>query len=365
MMAFFEIIKSRAIQGLVVTAGGLALLSLLWLWSKRVSVYVWASSAAIFIMLGSLSILGALQKGPFTFVYKKSVSLRGAYWDSGIEMGLSNPFTGVGMDSYGDWYRRARPPVALIDTPGIAVVTNAAHNVVIDIFAYGGFPLLLSYMGVLFIGLRSIFGVLRKRNVYDPVFAFLAVVWICYQVQSIISINQIGLAVWGWVFTGALFSYARITNAKTESLEYPKPSERSLRAKNSKKAQNSSATVSLATGLGVLLGIIIYLPPLAGDIKWFSARNSRNLENIQAALVPNYFNPANSFKYREAIALLEANNLADLALGYAKKAVKFNPDDFESWRVIYSLPNTTDQLRKRALDNLKRLDPLNPDVTAP
>ena len=365
VMAFFEIIKSRAIQGLVVTAGGLALLFLLWLWSKRVSVYIWASSAAMFVTLGSLSILGALQKGPFTFVYKKSVSLRGAYWDSGIEMGLSNPFTGVGMDSFGDWYRRARPPVALIDTPGIAVVTNAAHNVVIDIFAYGGFPLLLSYMGVLFIGLRSIFGVFRKRLEYDPVFAFLAVVWICYQVQSIISINQIGLAVWGWVFTGALFSYARIANTETKTLEKPKPSEGQLRTKNSKKAQNSAATVSLATGLGLLLGLMIYLPPLAGDIKWFSARNSRNLEKIQAALEPNYFNPANSVKYREAISLLEANNLGELSLEYAKKAVKFNPDNFESWFAIYSLANTPDSLRKQALDNLKRLDPLNPDVTAP
>jgi hypothetical protein len=31
--------------------------------------------------------------------------------------------------------------------------------------------------------------------------------WTCYQVQSLISINQVGLALWGWILTGALIAY--------------------------------------------------------------------------------------------------------------------------------------------------------------
>jgi hypothetical protein len=31
--------------------------------------------------------------------------------------------------------------------PGPKTITNASHNVVIDFFAYGGFPLLIAYLG--------------------------------------------------------------------------------------------------------------------------------------------------------------------------------------------------------------------------
>lgn len=363
LLAFYEILKSRAIQGIVVSAGGLALLLLFWLWSKRASIYLFIFSLLVITGMGVLAVLGALQKGPFTFVYKKSVSLRGTYWNSGIEMGISNPLTGVGMDSYGDWYRRARPPVALIDTPGIGVITNAAHNVVIDIFAYGGFPLLLSYLGILILGIKAVLSILKRREPYDSTFAFLAIVWTCYLVQSIISINQIGLAIWGWVFTGALISYAGIRKTESENLEQSSSLGKQPRAKKSNQSRNSSATVSLATGLGLLVGLMIYLPPLSGDIKWFSARNSRNLEKIEAALKPGYFNPANSFKYLEAISLLQNNNLGNLALKYTRDAVEFNPDSFDSWYALYVLQDSTQEEKDLALLNLKRLDPLNPDVT--
>jgi hypothetical protein len=58
-------------------------------------------------------------------------------------MGNSHPLTGVGMDSYGDWYRRSRDAQALI-LPGPNTTTNAAHNVFIDVFAYGGYPLFIA-----------------------------------------------------------------------------------------------------------------------------------------------------------------------------------------------------------------------------
>ena len=60
-------------------------------------------------ILGFIALMGALQKGPLTkLIYKTSVSLRGEYWQAGWNMAKEFPLTGVGMDSYGDWYRRAR-----------------------------------------------------------------------------------------------------------------------------------------------------------------------------------------------------------------------------------------------------------------
>ena len=362
-LTLFEILKSRAIQGLVVTAGGMALIGLIFLWSRKVKSIWIALYLFTFSVLSTLSILGALQRGPFTFIYKRSVSLRGTYWESAVEMGMSKPFTGVGMDAYGDWYRRARPPRALTDTPGIETVTNAAHNVFLDLFAYGGFPLFISYIAIIAFGLKAVIQVLRRRSPYDGTFVALAVVWICYQVQSIISINQIGLAIWGWVLTGALVSYERLSQSNGQ----PEEPKEVFKGNKSRISPNSQAPVTpgLVAGIGLVIGLIFALPPVTSDNKWWSALQSRNLEMIEASLSPSYFNPSNSQKYAQAINLFQNNNLPDLALKYARESVEFNPEDFTAWLQLYSLQNSSIEEKEEALANLKRLDPLNPDVTKP
>ena len=118
--AFYAILETNAVQGLVVTAGGAALVCFFWIRSKFGSL-IQSSYVLLVAIIGVIAILGTLQKGPFSFVYKRSVSLRGTYWNTGISMGLDHPLSGVGMDGYGDWYRRYRPEVALIDTPGPSV----------------------------------------------------------------------------------------------------------------------------------------------------------------------------------------------------------------------------------------------------
>ena len=54
----------------------------------------------------------------------------------------------------------------------------------------------------------------------------------------------------------------------------------------------------------------------------------------------------------------------ELAHKYAVEAVKWNKDSFELWRAVYFMQNSTDDERALALENMKRLDPLNPDVTS-
>ena len=152
LIAFIEILESNAVQGIVVTFSGIALVlffKIRSLYKGALLLFVYTTVIGVF---GGLSVLGALQKGPFDFIYKRSVSLRGSYWDAGMEMGFSNPWTGVGMDAYGDWYRRVRSVEAATNMPGLNTVTNAAHNVWLDLFAYGGLPLLLAYLLILSLG---------------------------------------------------------------------------------------------------------------------------------------------------------------------------------------------------------------------
>jgi O-antigen ligase len=359
--ALFEILKSHAIQGLVVSAGGVGLIVFFKLRSKFKNDWLPIFYLLLSFVLGIFAILGTLQKGPLGFLYKRSVSLRGSYWHAGLSMGWNNPIFGVGMDTYGDWYRRTRPPAALIDTPGVNTVSNVSHNVVIDFFASGGFPLLLSYLGILILGLIAIVRFTLRNRDYDPIFVSLATIWICYEVQSFISINQIGLAIWGWLFTGLLIAYEKISQVKNLSDRNPTIGAAAKRIKEVKSPLSSN----LIIGIGMLVGLMLAAPPFLADSKWFSALNSRNVVNVERALAPSLVNPSDSSRYFQAVNVFQTSNLPVLARKYALKAVKFNPDFYDAWKILYKLPNVNQREKSEALKNMKRLDPKNPDVTAP
>ena len=356
----YEIIKSHAIQGLVILFGGFLVIGFFLVRSKwKSTLPSWAYSVCV-IALGVMATLGTLQKGPFSFVYKRSVSLRGSYWHAGIEMGVNNPFFGVGFDTYGDWYRKFRPPVALIDTPPVNVVSNVAHNVVIDMFASGGFPLLISYLGILFLGAKAIIKIASERKDYDGIFVSLAVIWIGYQTQSIISINQIGLAIWGWVATGALIGYEKATKVSTVS------AQTKSEYKTSKKGSVNQSVFSpqLLSGIGLALGLLLAFPPINSDVRWRHALDSRNLQTIEAALSPSYLNPVDTSRYMQGVQLMTDSKLPNEAFKYILIGLEDNPNATILWKFLYYSPNATDIQRSEALQNLRRLDPLNKNPAA-
>jgi hypothetical protein len=261
------------------------------------------------------------------------------------------------MDSYGDSYKAARPAVALIDTPGPKVVSNSAHNVFLDIFAYGGWPLFLSYIAILGVALTSIVRLFRRSRAFDPIYVTLTAIWATYLLQSIISINQIGLAIWGWVTSGALIGYEISSRTTAKGVI----STNSGRGREIKSPNEAYLTPNLIAGIGLLVGLLAALPPLSADLKWKSALDSRNIQNVEAAMIPTYLNPASSFKYGNVVSILSENGFNDAAYKYAKIAVEFNPEFSDGWRQLYSLPQSTSAEKDLALKNIKRLDPNNPD----
>jgi hypothetical protein len=244
--------------------------------------------------------------------------------------------------------------------PGANVVSNAAHNVVLDQFAYGGWPLLLVYIAILVAVIRAIIKVTLRSREYDFIFIALSVGWICYQVQSLISINQIGLAVWGWLLGGCLIVFEKLTRPNSTSPE--NKFSTAVSTNNLKKSQ-SFAPSPLALGfLGMVLGLIISVPPYSADTKWKSAIGSGSVQIVEQSLIPSYLNPQNSMRYASATQLFESNKLYDLSYKYAKIGVEFNPDSFDAWKLLYYITNSTPADKALAKNNLKRLDPNNPKI---
>jgi hypothetical protein len=362
LVAVYEIIDSSAIQGRVVVAAGLGIVGFYLVRSKFQNFMAQLGYLALVTVGGVFALLGALQIGPLTkYIYKTSVSLRGEYWQAGWNMGSEHPLTGVGFDSYGDWYRRARDTQALV-MPGPNTVTNAAHNVPFDVFAFGGWPLFSIYIAILLLSVIAIIKVTLRTKAYDGVFVTLTTAWVCYQLQSIISINQIGLAIWGWLFGGALIAYEVATRPKNDSGE-DKSLSKGTKPKAAKNKQSETIFSStLIAGIGAVVGLLIASPPYSADAKWRSALTSQNVQKVEEALTPGYLNPMNSYKYASAVQLLESSKLPDLALKYAKIAVEFNPNHFDSWKMLYFISKSTPEEKALALENMKRLDPNNANV---
>jgi hypothetical protein len=358
LATFIEIRSSNAIQGIVVAGGGISLVGFYFLRSKFKSNIIPAIYSAAVFIIGIFALLGALQKGPLTsLIYKNSVTLRGEYWQAAWNMGQKFPFSGVGMDTYGDWYRQLRDDQALIN-PGPNTTTNAAHNVILDQFAYGGWPMLLAYLAVFPLVILAIFRVSLRTREFDFAFIALAVAWICYQVQSVISINQIGLAIWGWILGGSLIAYEKVTRPSQDSeIKQSTPNGRRV------KSKQSAGISPLMTGtLGAVVGLLIAVPPFSSDSNWNSALKSGDLNKIENSLQTSYLNPQNSNRYILLFQLLEANKLYDLSYKYAKIATEFNPQSFDAWQMLYYSQKSTPAEKAKAKDNLLKLDPLNPNI---
>jgi O-antigen ligase len=359
LAAFFEILSSRSIQGIGVTFIGLGIVGFYLIRSKTKSILPGLGYVLVVSGIGLVGIMGALQKGPLaSLIYKTSISLRGQYWEASIRAGLERPFTGVGMDSFGDWYRRSRTEYAATVLPGPSTITNAAHNVVADIFSYGGFPLLVSYLATILIGVIAIVRVTLRKREFDGTFVALAAAWVCYEAQALISINQGGLAIWGWALVGALHAYEFSTRPQVEKPEI----STSKKSNKQLKGNTSFFSPQLVGGIGALVGILIAVPPMTADMRWKSALLSRDVQQVEKALVPGYLQPSNSAKFAQATQLFEQSKLGDLAYVYAKKGVEFNPDYFDAWKVLYFASKSTEEDKTQALTNMKRLDPFNPDV---
>jgi hypothetical protein len=358
-LTLYAIIDSQAIQGrvLAVLSVGIVGVFLIYFRYSRIITFLFILFCTT---LGSLALAGAFQKGPLAeIIYKTSVSLRGQYWLAAWNTGQVNPFSGVGMDAFGDWYRRSRD-IRAIELPGINTVVNTAHNVPLDMFAFGGWPLFVSYIAIMFIAFLALIRIVRRMKSYDAVGVGLITAWTGYQVQSIISINQIGLAIWGWVLSGCLIAYSRVL---PENDERQKESPVSGKRQQARKPEVKPTSVLFASVFG-LAGLLVSLPPVSADTKLRTAQVSRDAAKLEETMEYSYFNPQNLQKYLSNIQAFEGSGLFDLSHKYALEAVSWNPEAFELWRSLYFVKNSTDSERKLAVENMRRLDPLNPDITS-
>jgi O-antigen ligase len=214
-MSLFAIVSSNSRQGIVALLFGLLIFMSLFFYlrNRNFGFFVIIVST----ILSVLALLGMLQKGPLAqFLYKTSVTIRGYYWDAGVSMFLSNPFTGIGMDSYGLYFKEFRNPEYPL-LYGFEITSSNAHNTIIQLFATGGIILGVSYLGLLAIILiRGIRLVKNTESSQRMISLGLLSSWVVFQAQSQISIDNVVLSVWGWLLGGSILGldhYVHLLNS--------------------------------------------------------------------------------------------------------------------------------------------------------
>ena len=337
-LALYIVYKSKSQLGYLVFIAGVSVVIYLWLRTNPVlkkfkALYLFALGFGVIAVL-----LDIFQKSPWSsFLYKESVSYRGDFWQAGWNMTISNPVFGVGLDGYRDNFRFYRDQASADRNPNSFV--DSAHNVFLDISSGGGFPLLLIYITLLVMVLMSARKVIKRSTAFDYNFAALFAAWVGYTAQSVISIQQIGIAIWGWVLAGAIIGY-EINSRKDQPV----------------KLANRDASEVLAVSAGLIIGLIISLPPFIADAQFRSTVLKGEITKIESALQRW---PQNVSNMNFASDLFRKGGFPDQALNMARKAVALNPRNFEAWQQIFLSQNAPEAERKEALIKMREMDPFN------
>jgi len=237
---------SDALQGLLALVVGAGFFIFVAVFQKnRIAGYTLTGSgliAAFFVLFGTL------QMGPLSGVlYKQSVTFRGDYWRAGLNMFKHNALFGVGPDQYGANFRLYRDAAQALRR-GPNTVSTAAHNVPIQLAATGGIFLILLYLVIIALVIWRAVVALRSTNgTQQLLVATVFSAWLTYQAQSIISIDNVGIAIWGWVLGGAVIGLSLM---ETQELK---------KDKKVQTANNSDARPVISFMIALVL-ILICLP---------------------------------------------------------------------------------------------------------
>lgn len=203
ILLFSAILLSQALQGLLSLALGCSIILIVIIYSK--SRRLGLATLLISVLTGIVGILGILQVGPLTsMLYKSSVTVRGYYWRAGVEMFKTHILFGVGPDRYGDFFKEYRE-VGYPLKYGYNITSTNAHNVPIQFFATGGILVGITYLLlVIFIGWRGLNSIIKSEKDSKLIKSVVFGAWVAYQAQSFVSIDNLGIAIWGWVLGGVV-----------------------------------------------------------------------------------------------------------------------------------------------------------------
>jgi hypothetical protein len=338
LILIYTIYICQSTQGYIVAALSIIVNLLVYLWYQNRLLF---SGALLFsIFSGLSSIFGMLNIGPLSgFLYKQSVTSRGEFMRTAITGANDNPILGVGLDSFGDisqFYKSAK------DYAGINEFTDNAHNYFLQYAVTGGYPLAFLYLLLTLLTLGSFFVLQKNVGKFDLRLAAIFSVWVGFQAQSLISPGTIPLMLWGSIISGSIIGLSVWGTQETDT-----------------KTLNANNLFKPFGYLLLFLGLLITYPYFNVDRLQLKSLNSQDA--LLAVKSAKAYPEANLRYSRIGIKLLESG-LPDQALEVGRAAVKFNPNAITAWALILANSSAPMEERKKAQQEILRLDPFNDEI---
>jgi hypothetical protein len=198
---------------------------------------------------------------------------------------------------------------------------------------------------------------LRKLREFDALFVSALGVWIVYLITAFFSIDQLGLAVWGWVIGGALIGISKgiIDEPEKGDVKGKKISD----AEKAKIIERNATNALIPQLLLFLMFIGAVVPAFKGDMDWAEARRSGKAQII-ADQVAKW--PQDEIRYSNAMYSFLTSGLEGQAVPLIQQGLQMFPRSSVLWNYLYQNPKTPVEQRNLAREKLLELDPLNPAV---
>ena len=305
------IIATNSIQGL----GAILIVGLLtlFIWLnivglvKKLIFLTCAGFLGIFVFLGTLGfgLLGNV-------IGQYTVQLRYQYWLTGIRIGETSPIWGVGVDSYGDYFRTFRSQ-ALAERTTIDLVTNNAHNVFVQAFTtlglLGLIAVLIPVLIGLFISLKTLLSD-TPSNIDKGISSVFLALWS----MSIFSIDNISIAVWNYAFLGLVLALR--TRKVKDSLSSPV---------REKRGQHN---VDLKRYIALLFSGVLFATG------WYSSYPDRSTQKFLATQIDPQNSGAISARVSEIIKVAQSPTVLETEYWYLASELNRTNSISESFAVL-------------------------------
>jgi O-antigen ligase len=311
----------------------------------RTFSYVYLTGIGFAVIYVALAILKLVPSG--SILNKPSLTARVDFWRTAVAIFTDHPIFGVGFDGYRDFEGRYRDLASTFNINNLDT-TDASHNVFLDFAVNGGILLLSAYLIILSLTLISVVRVIRRNNKIDANFIIIVASWIGYLAQSAISINHLGLAIWGWIFSGAIIGYD-IYDAQSASDETSAKNGRQANVKVSVKSK-----FPLPAFAGGIVGLLLALPFYQASSDVWQAFKYKNAVVLEAA--------AKKWPRDVIIMTVAAKNLYDAgrnveAIKLLNQAHEQNPEAVYPLKLLYDLTPESDPTKAEIKSKIDLLDP--------
>lgn len=285
-------------------------------------------------IVGLIAILmDLLRKSPWqSVIYEESVSYRGDFWRAAWQMATDNPIFGVGPGGFRDNYMRYRDQTAA-SRPFVDDITDSAHNYFLDIASTGGIPLLLAYIIINILVLKKVIQILNQKNPIQYQMIAVIVCWIGFTIQSLISIENIALNIWGWVLAGFIVGY---------------------KLEDEPKVKFKDSGNYFLVGSLLLLALFLTGTQFQNDSSFRSAVEKSDVIQIKQSGL-NW--PQDTYRMNFISKILRENGFEAEGLEVVKKSIEINSSNVESWKELSRFNSITPSDKSLAEKNIEILDP--------